>query len=125
MGASSDSLVGLGIPPEAAKFIGDVPGAATLAGTTAGGATALAGTLCIVTAASSQTGGILPTHNVGRTVKVVNTSATAAVIYPPTGGQINGLSANTGVSVPANKAAEFQAIAVTAGVTSYSANVSA
>lgn len=126
MGASATALAALGIAAEPAKIIGETFGAATLAGTTQGAAIALVGTVCTVTAAASQTGGILPTHNVGRTQEVVNTSGTTAVIYPPVGGAINGLSANTGVNVPANKAAIFRCISVSnTGVSSYSAIVSA
>jgi hypothetical protein len=125
MGASSDNLAAAGIAPEAAKIIGERIGSVTLTGTTQGTAAALVPTVNIVTAAASQTGGILPNHNIGRTQEVVNTSGTTAVIYPPVGGQINGLSVNTGVNVPANKSAIFRCIANVSGVSSYSANVSA
>lgn len=125
MGASSDNLAASGIPIEPAKLLGERFGSVTLTGTTQGTAATLIQTVSIVTAAASQTGGILPNHNPGRTQEVVNTSGTTAVIYPPVGGAINGLSANTGVNVPANKSAIFRCISNTAGVSSYSANVSA
>lgn len=125
MGASADNIAALGIATEAAKLLGERIGAATLSGTTQATAAALVGTVCIVTAAASQTGGILPTHNIGRTQEVVNTSSTTAVIYPPLGGQINGLTANTGVNVAANKSAIFRCIALASGASSYSAIVGA
>lgn len=124
MGASATALAAVGIAPAAADLIGERIASVTLTGTSQATAAALSGTVNIVTAAASQTGGILPIHNIGRSVEVVNTSGTNATIYPPVGGQLNGLSANTGVSVPANKAAEFRAISLSNGITSYSANVS-
>lgn len=125
MGASATALAALGIQPGAADLLGERIASVTLTGTSQATAATLTGTVNIVTAAASQTGGILPTHNIGRTVEVVNTSGTSATIYPPVGGQINGLSANTGVAVAANKAAFFRAISLASGVTSYSAIVGA
>lgn len=129
MGASPDQIAATGIQPLAARVLGEIvnPTTLVLAGTTQGTATAISSGFTVqpVSAASSQTGGILPNHNIGRSVTVSNLSSTSSTIYPPVGGQINGLSANTGVAVAANKSALFVALSMTAGVTSYSANVSA
>jgi len=118
--ASAKALIAAGIPPLAADLLGDTPGSVTLTGTTQATAASLKYSLNNVTAAASQTGGILQNKNVGHVFKVVNTSGTNATVYPPVGGAINGLSANTGVTVSANKAGYFEVISVsTSGVASY------
>lgn len=129
MGASADGLVAQGIPAGAAQLIGERIGLITLAGTTAITATAILGgkgTVLIVTAAASQTGGRLPgSLNVAQTREIYNTSAVDAIIYPPTGSTINGLAIDTGVTVPANKSALFRVLTCVNGLSAYGANVSA
>lgn len=78
----------------------------TAAGTTQGAAVALTGAVNRVTTAASQTGVILPANAAQASPIVVSVlTATTGVVYPPVGGSINGLAANTGVNVAANKVA--------------------
>jgi len=81
--------------------------AITTAGTAASTAVLLTGGINILTTASSQTGGILPTKAVG-TIVVRNSTATTGIIYPPTLGSINGGTVTTGgFNLAQNKLAVF------------------
>lgn len=103
--ATSSDLMGLSIPPGAAGLLGLNPSAVTCAGTTSGTATAITTALSNLTAASSETGAILPASMPLGTPYVVNTtSSTSAVVYPPSGATINGASSLT---VAQNKTAVF------------------
>lgn len=108
MVASTQALVALGIAPEAAKLIGDsiAQNTAGIGTAQVGGAT-LTGTVNTVTTAGGATAFVLQAHNAGRWVWVWNQSATAALVYPPTGAAINGGSANASFSVAQNKPAIF------------------
>lgn len=123
MGASATGLAGVGIPPQAAKFLGYIIGSASGNGTAQVGATAVLDNYTIATASGGNTAFVLPNLNVGHTRDMVNTSGTTALVFPPVGGQINGLGANNSVNVPANKAATFVCISVASGVSSYAVNV--
>lgn len=108
MVGSAAQLVNLGIAPAPADVIGDtiVQNIAGV-GTAQTGAAVLTGTVNTVTTASGQTAFLLKSHNGGRRVTVWNQSATAALVYPPTGAAINGGSANASFSVAQNKPTEF------------------
>ncbi len=83
-------LMGLGLPPELAGELGNIPTALTAAGTTAGAATAITQHFVTVNGQSSQTGVILPSDaKFGTPYFIVGNGATAPVVYPPTGGSIN------------------------------------
>lgn len=111
MGASAIALMALGIPGEAAKNIGETI-ATSIAGvgTAQAGAAALTGTVNTLTTAGGATAFIMPAHNAGRTVEAYNTTATAALIYPPTGAAIDGGSANASVSIAQNRGRVFRYI---------------
>ena len=80
------------------------PVAATGAGGGAGGAAALGSAQIVVISSDGATKGvILQTGVAGDVVFVINSSSTAANLFPATGGTLNGLSANTGVAIPASK----------------------
>lgn len=108
MTASVSNLMGLGMSPALAGILGNTPAAVTCAGTAAGSATPIATRFSRLTAASSQTGAILPAvgsnASLGDTFVVNTESSTAAVVYPPTGATING---GASLSVAQNKTAAF------------------
>jgi len=78
------------------------PVAAT--GSIAGDAAALATTnTTYITCDSSAKGVKLPNGSAGDIMEVINNSATAAKLYPATGGVLNGQAANAAVVIPASK----------------------
>ncbi len=78
------------------------PVAAT--GSDAAGAAPLgSGNLLVISSDSAAKGVILPTLAAGDIIEIINSSATAAILYPFTGGTINGLSADAGVLIPVSK----------------------
>jgi hypothetical protein len=111
MTGSTQALMGLGVPFEQAKIIGDsiVQSIAGI-GTAAATAAPLTGTVNSVTTAGGATAFILSTHNAGRTVEVYNTSATAALVFPPTGGAIDGGATDASVSIAQNRGRIFRYI---------------
>lgn len=86
----------------------------TAAGTTTADATAIAQGVNVVGTTASGTGVRLPTMAAGDVIRVFNQGANALLVYPPTGGTINALSANAGFSVGAGKAAMFTAATASA-----------
>lgn len=67
-------------------------------------AAALAATnTTFITCDSAAKGVKLPNGAAGDIMSVINNSATAAKLYPATGGTLNGLSANAAVVIPASK----------------------
>jgi hypothetical protein len=67
-------------------------------------AAALAATnTTFITSDSAAKGVKLPTGAAGDIAEVINNSATAAKLYPATGGTINGLSINAAIVIPASK----------------------
>lgn len=78
--------------------------AVAAAGTNVGTATALGSAdMTKVSSDGSGKGWILPTGVVGAAKIVINTTSTAGILYPATGGTINGLSANAGIVIGASK----------------------
>lgn len=97
-------LMGVGMPAEQAILLGQgVLTTVTGAGTTQGTATAISSSASSITSAASATGAILPSAaTITRIFFLQNSpSSTAdAVVYPPSGGRINNLATNAGVTVP-------------------------
>lgn len=69
--------------------------AITAAGTTQGGATSLTADVNIVTTATTGQGVILYNGVVGDSQEVFNNTSADIRVYPPTGGNINQIAANT------------------------------
>lgn len=93
-----------------AKYIlGDWETAQAAAGTTAATATTLnADNNWIATVASANQGVILKAHSPGETASVVNAAATNnLLVYPPSGSNFNGATADLPVTLPAGRAALF------------------
>ena len=89
--------------------------AVSAAGNTQASATALTNDINVVTTATagSAFGVRLAAATAGRSITVVNRSATAITVYPDTGATIDGLAANAGISVPSGSQIEFIASSAT------------
>lgn len=84
-------LMGSGLPPLLAAELGNEISSINGAGTTQATATAILSHMTAVTAASSQTGAILPSGAlVGTPYYVISVSGTAAKVYCPSGHTLNG-----------------------------------
>jgi len=96
-----NKLMGFGMPAGQALQLTPSTTPITCAGASAGGSpTAITQSFCVLTAASSQTGAILPafsaaTCQVGDSIKCYTTSSTSAVVYPATGETVNNNSSVT------------------------------
>lgn len=122
IGLSSD-MMGLGMPSALANLVGDtIPASVAGVGTAQSGATSLTGTINQVTTASGQTAFLLPsTQPLGTSINVYVSTATAALVFPPSGGSINELSANASFSVAQGRVASFVRLSVTKWVVQYGA----
>jgi hypothetical protein len=97
-------LMGLGLAPALANLMGDQVSTVAGVGTAQAGAAALGTSITLLTTAASQTAFVLPAAaQLLNGYLVSNTSATTALIFPPTGGAIDQGSANASVSVAQNK----------------------
>lgn len=94
-----NNLIQLGVQGEAAQRLGFTVASVTSAGSTAADATTLgkAATLVLVNTGGASEGVKLPSDaELGVPYVLGNISGTAALIYPPTSGQINGDTASSG-----------------------------
>jgi len=93
------------------QSVGGIEGATTAiagVGTAQSGAAALPGAINIVSAASGQTAFVLPSnYPLNCPLYIINTSAVAGVVYPASGGSINGGSANASKALSANDTSVF------------------
>lgn len=111
--ALSVDLMGVGLPAEQALRLGFQILPVAAAGTAQGTATPLVAPgniFAVVTPAASQQGIALPVNaEVGSAVYLAPTAATPLItVYPPTGGTIDLLAANAGLTfTTANKNAVF------------------
>lgn len=106
-------LGGVGMPMEQALRLGFTPANVTAAGTVAGTATQIPGIAnqVFLTAAANQTGAMLPAlAELMLPYIVTNISGIAGVIYPPTGGAING---GASVALAANASRMFMRLSAT------------
>lgn len=78
---------------------GTVANTLTATGTTQAAALALAGDINRFTTVGANSGAILPAMNGGDRMTVFNGGANALSLYPPVGGQINAVGANTAYSI--------------------------
>lgn len=107
--ALANELMAGSIPAGAAGAIGqDTPATGlTATGSNQAGALALTSSFSIFSTVASSTGAILPPAGNQNDFVVYNGGANPLTVYPAVGQQINGLAANTGLSVAANKSAIF------------------
>jgi hypothetical protein len=109
--STTADLMGLGFPPALAGRLGNTPQSISGNGTSQTGATKISGGgLFLITPTSSNTAFVLDgTLSTGRPVYLWNQSASqTALIFPPTGGKINGGSTNASVSIGTNAGAILQ-----------------
>lgn len=120
--ASAAELIGLGEAPKLAGLIGNVPSAKSGVGTAQSGATPITTNFTVLTTASGQTAFLLPTVPAGSGPYIMsNANSDTALVYPPTGGTIQGGSANAAFSVAQNKTAMFFKTSATAWVVNLTA----
>ncbi len=113
MSLSAD-LVGIGMVPEQALRLGYINTALAGVGTAQSGAAAIKTNLITGTTASGQTAFVLPSNaELMVPYIVVNTSATAALVFPPSGGAINAAGSNASVSIAQNLARVFYRVSST------------
>lgn len=78
--------------------------ALTGAGSGQSDAAATPGDINLFTTVAASTGAVLPTDLIiGDSIYIINGGANALLVYPPTGGKVNNLSANAGYSLAVNK----------------------
>ena len=113
--ATARDITAGGFSPGQAKAIqGQVKTAITAAGTTQGTATSLTASINLVSTATSLQGVILPSVEIGDSLEVYNdATGTTIVVYPPTSGTINQLSANSGVNLANNTYMVFRKVTAT------------
>ncbi len=113
MTAAFDAMKG-GLSAGTARAInGQVNSAISAAGTTQGTATALTASDNVVTTAAASSGVILPNSEIGDEYNILNLGANAVTVYPPTSGQVNALSANTGFQLATNTAVKVKKFTAT------------
>lgn len=103
-------LSGLGMPPEQAVRLG-FSSLTTIAGvgTAQVGAAAIPNFVnnVLATTTGGATAFVLPDAELNVPYLVANSSATAALVFPPSGGTINAAAANASVSIAQNLARMF------------------
>ena len=91
----------------------DVRTGLSAAGSTQATALPLPGDGNIFSTVAASQGAILLDRDIGDVIWVVNGGASALLVYPPVGGQINALAANAGFSLATGRAAKFVRISAT------------
>jgi trimeric autotransporter adhesin len=79
--------------------IDQTPSVISAAGTDQAGATLIAASINVVTTVAASSGVRLPASSATVNRRIVNHGANTLSIYPQTGGTINGLSANTAITI--------------------------
>lgn len=87
---------------------GQINDSISAAGTTQGTATALTTSINVITTAAANSGVILPNPRGGSELDILNIGANQCIVYPPTGAQINNLSANAGFTLAPNTAVKVK-----------------
>jgi hypothetical protein len=105
-------MVATGISAVTAGAVGgNVSTGLTATGSTQATALALPASINAISTAAASTGVILPSNATsGDEIEVYNGGANAVTVYPPVGGTINNLSANTGLSLATLKSGKYKAL---------------
>lgn len=121
--ALSQDLTGLGLPPALADYLGvEIQLQLAGVGTSQSGAAAITKRVTTVTTSSGQTAAVLPSSApLGSVWEVYNESSTAALLFPPSGGAIDGGSADASVNIAQNKGRAVRRLSSTVWRTVYSA----
>ena len=108
-------FMGLGMPGPLANRLGNTPATVAGVGTAQTGGATLQTTATLATTSSGQTAFVLPSGaSLGRPFWFFNSSATTALVYPPSGGAIQGGSTDAAFSVAQNKTVIFMRLSSTA-----------
>lgn len=108
MGAAVSQLIGLGMPPALSKAVGNTVQTLAGVGTAQSGAKAVQVNVALLTTSGGATAFVLSdAWSIGDQVMVVNTSATAALIYPQSGAAIDAGSTDASVSIAQNESRTF------------------
>lgn len=119
----AQNLMGTGLPAIGALAInGSNVNTVAGIGTAQTGAASM-GTADVIlgTTTAGQTAFLLPDMNVGEEIKFINTSSTAALLFPVSSASINGGSANASFSVAQNRPVSIIRTSATAFWALYSA----
>lgn len=112
--ATPTVLMGVGLPDQLAKLLGK--NIVTLAGTgttQALGKVIKANTVLMTTSGGATAFTLSTDWAVGDQVQVFNTSATAALLYPPSGSAFDGGSTDASVSIPQNASKTYTRVTTT------------
>jgi hypothetical protein len=92
--------------------VGAVQTGQTATGSTQATAFALGAEITAFSTAAASTGAILPSDaTAGDEMEVYNGGANSLTVYPPVGGTINNLSANTGLALATLKSGKYKCVA--------------
>ena len=115
-------LTGIGWPGAWAEAEGHTIGTLAGIGTAQSGAARISNTMTLVTTSSGQTAVVLPANMpLASPYFVYNNSATAALLFPPSGCTIDNGSANASVSIAQNRGRMVIRVSATAFITVYGA----
>lgn len=108
MSSSPTTLMGVGIPDKAANALGNTLATIAGVGTSQTAAANLTVNTVLLTTAGGATAFKFPTTwQVGDEVTAFNTSATTALIFPQSGGSIDGGSTDASVTIAQNQSRTF------------------
>lgn len=114
MSSAPPILMGVGLPDKLALKLGNQIATLAGVGTSQSGAKNITVNSALLTTSGGATAFVMPTTwEVGDDVTVFNTSATAALIFPQSGGSINGGSTDASVSVAQNTGVLFRKMSST------------
>ena len=107
--ALAKQMMGGGLSAGQAKAInGAIAPAVSAAGTTQGTATTIGAGINLITTVAANSGVILPSCEKADYVEIYNAGANTLTVYPDSGSQINGVAANTGISLAINTFCGFR-----------------
>lgn len=108
------NLIGVGVPDQQARRLGFTKSTKAGVGTAQAGSALITSNMTVVTTAVGQTAIQLPlVIEASGPLVVSNFSATAALVFPQTGENINGGGANASVSIAQNTARIFYKVSAT------------
>lgn len=122
--ALTTSLMGLGLPGPLSTALGDTIKSITGVGTAQGGSSPVvyAGDVALLTTAGGATACTLDSgFPVGATAEVYNITATAGLLFPPSGCSIDGGSTDASVAIAQNRARQIKRMSPTSFRTVYGA----
>lgn len=112
--AAAQHLMGVGMPAELARRVGNVVSGKTGVGTALATGTPITDNFTVLTTSGGATAFLLPATDIGSgPVVVFNTSATTALVFPQSGETIDNGSSSASVNVAQNKTRMFWKVTAT------------